>query len=65
MPILTDTVENIKGEETFKDHFSVVAFLGENLNESKTALFNLNEVIYKSYNKSLYFQMVIIHRVIS
>ena len=60
LPILTDTVENIKGEETFKDHFSVVAFLGENLNESKTALFNLNEVIYKSYNKSLYFQMVII-----
>lgn len=60
LPILTDNVENIKGEETFKDHFSIVAFLGGDLNESKTALFNLNEVIYKSYYKSLYFQMVII-----
>jgi hypothetical protein len=60
LPILTDNVENIKGEETFKDHFSIVAFLGEDLNESKTALFNLNEVIYKNYYKSLYFQTVII-----
>lgn len=60
LPILTENVENIKGDETFENHYSVVAFLGEDLNKSKTALFNLNEVIYKNYYKSLYFQTVII-----
>lgn len=60
LPILTEKVENIKGDETFENHFSIVAFLGENIDNSKTSLFNLNEVIYKTYYKSLYFQIVII-----
>lgn len=60
LPILTENVEDVKGNETFKDHFSIVAFLGDDIEASKTALYNLNEVIYKNYNKSLYFQTVII-----
>jgi hypothetical protein len=60
LPILTDKVENVKGTETFKDHFSVVSFLGKDLESTKGALFNLNEVIYKRYRKSLYFQSVLI-----
>ena len=60
LPILTDKVEDISGSETFKDHFSVVSFLGDDLEITKGALFNLNEVIYKRYRKSLYFQSVLI-----
>ncbi|AOW20847.1 hypothetical protein [Urechidicola croceus] len=60
LPILTKSVQDIKGDESFKDHFSVVCFLGDNLEESKSALFNLNEVIYKRYNNNLYFQVVVI-----
>ena len=60
LPILTDKVENIKGEHTFKDHYSVVSFLGKDIESNKGALFNLNEVIYKRYRKSLYFQSVLI-----
>lgn len=60
LPILTEKVEDVKGAETFKDHFSVVSFLGTDLEATKGALFNLNEVIYKRYRKSLYFQSVLI-----
>jgi hypothetical protein len=60
LPILTDKVEDVTGSETFKDHFSVVSFLGKDLESTKGALFNLNEVIYKRYRKSLYFQSVLI-----
>lgn len=60
LPILTDKVEDIKGSESFKDHFSVVSFLGKNVTRTKGGLFNLNEVIYKRYQKSLYFQSVLI-----
>ena len=60
LPILTEKVEDIKGSESFKDHFSVVSFLGKNIESSKGGLFNLNEVIYKRYRKSLYFQSVLI-----
>lgn len=60
LPILTDKVEDVKGEVTFKDHFSVVTFLGKNKNINKGGLFNLNEVIYKRFKKSLYFQSVLI-----
>ncbi len=60
LPILTDNVEDVSGSETFKDHFSVVSFLGKDLESTKGALFNLNEVIYKRYRKSLYFQSVLI-----
>jgi len=60
LPILTDKVEDVKGSETFKDHFSVVSFLGKDIANTKGGLFNLNEVIYKRYQKSLYFQSVLI-----
>ena len=60
LPILTEGVEDISTPESFKDHFSVVCFLGDDLEKTKGQLFNLNEVIYKSYNKSLYFQTVVI-----
>ncbi len=60
LPILTDDVVDVKGEETFKNHYSVVCFLGDDLSLTKGQLYNLNEVIYKSYNKSLYFQTLVI-----
>jgi len=60
LPILTKKVENVEGNITFKDHFSVVSFLGTDIEKNKGGLFNLNEVIYKRYRKSLYFQSVLI-----
>ena len=60
LPILTKNVENIEGTVSFKNHFSVVSFLGTDIEKSKGGLFNLNEVIYKRYRKSLYFQSVLI-----
>jgi len=60
LPILTEKVEDVKGDVTFNTHFSVVSFLGTDLESKKGGLFNLNEVIYKRYRKSLYFQSVLI-----
>ena len=60
LPILTDKVEDVKGDVTFNSHFSVVCFLGTDIESKKGGLFNLNEVIYKRYRKSLYFQSVLI-----
>jgi len=60
LPILTENVTDIKGEETFNEHFTIVCFLGSDLSATKGQLYNLNEVIYKRYNKSLYFQTVVI-----
>lgn len=60
LPILTENVVDVDGNESFKEHFSVICFLGDDLENTKSQLFNLNEVIYKSYHKSLYFQIVVI-----
>lgn len=60
LPVLTEKVENIKVEKSFENHYSIVAFLGEDLSASKTAFSNLNEVIYKRFYQALYFQTVII-----
>lgn len=60
LPILTEQVEDLKTNESFKDHFSVVCFLGDDLDAAKSGLFNLNEVIYKRFNNNLYFQTVVI-----
>ena len=60
LPILTKKVEDVKGPTTFKGSFSVVSFLGTDIDRKKGGLFNLNEVIYKRYRKSLYFQSVLI-----
>ena len=60
LPILTKKVENVSGSVSFQNHFSVVSFLGTDIDKNKGGLFNLNEVIYKRYRKSLYFQSVLI-----
>ncbi|GAB1308119.1 hypothetical protein KH5_08020 [Urechidicola sp. KH5] len=60
LPILTKKVVNIKGNTTFEDHYSVVCFLGKDIENTKGKLFNLNEVIYKNYHKSMFFQTVVI-----
>lgn len=60
LPILTESVEDLETDISFREHYSVVCFLGDDLEGTKGQLFNLNEVIYKSYNRSLYFQAVVI-----
>lgn len=60
LPILTDKVEDVQGNVSFKNHFSVVSFLGKDATDSRMGLFNLNEVIYKRFRGSLYFQSVLI-----
>lgn len=47
-------------EATFKDHLTVVCFLGKNVNDAKASMFNLNQTIYKRYNSKPLFQMVAI-----
>lgn len=60
LPILTEQVEDLSTAETFKDHFSVVCFLGDDLEATKAGLFNLNEVIYKRFNQNLHFQAIVV-----
>jgi hypothetical protein len=60
LPILTKNVIDVKGEETFKNHFSIVSFLGDDIEKSKDKLFNLNEVIYKRFHGKKYFQSIVI-----
>lgn len=60
LPVLTENVEDVKGKETFEDHFSIVCFLGDDLEDSQNRLFNLNETIYKRFNSALYFQTIVI-----
>ena len=60
LPVLTKQVENINTEESFEKHYSIVCFLGDDLSASKTAISNLNEVIYKRFYKALDFQIVVI-----
>ncbi|WP_226789092.1 hypothetical protein [Polaribacter porphyrae] len=43
---------------TFKEHVSVVCFLGNDIEASKTRLFNLNEKIYKKFFDYKNFQIV-------
>jgi len=63
LPILTENVSNIDKLETnnlatFSNKLTVVCFPGKNSNNSKTGLFNLNEVIYKRYYQKPFFQIV-------
>ncbi|OIQ40955.1 MAG: hypothetical protein BM563_02025 [Bacteroidetes bacterium MedPE-SWsnd-G1] len=60
LPILSENVVELKGETQFKDHYSVVCFLGDDLESSKGKLFNLNETIYKRYYGKKQFQVVVI-----
>ncbi len=60
LPILTENVVDIKGDETFKDHFSIVCFFGDDFKASKDAISNVNEVIYKRFSGNIHFQTVVI-----
>lgn len=60
LPILTENVTDVEGAESFESHFTVVCFLGDNLENSKNQLFNLNETIYKRYYGKKYFQVMVI-----
>lgn len=60
LPILTEEVEDLSEGESFRDYFSVVCFLGDDLEASKVQLFNLNEVIYKRFSQNLYFQSIVV-----
>lgn len=53
--------ESLSGEPvTFKDHISVVAFLGSDLDEIEGLTFNLDQKILKQYSAFNEFQFVII-----
>ena len=64
LPILTSQVIDISeidnSENTFKEHLTVVCFLGNDINTAKGSLFNLNQTIYKRFYLKPYFQMVAI-----
>lgn len=60
LPTLTENVENIKGEVSFENHYSIVSFLGDDLSASRMAISNLNEVIYKRFHNAIHFQSVVI-----
>lgn len=63
LPVLTTQVTDIKNviptsSVTFKEHLSVVCFLGNDINTAKASLFNLNEIIYKRFYYKPLFQIV-------
>jgi hypothetical protein len=65
LPILTESVLDINEFSTnkkvsFVDKLSIVCFLGNDINEGKASLFNLNQTIYKRYYLKPLFQMVAI-----
>ena len=64
LPILTSEVFDItdlgNSTATFKEHLSVVCFLGNDINTAKGSLLNLNETVYKRFYQKPYFQMVAI-----
>lgn len=64
LPILTDKVEDVQhlntSKTTFKNHFNIVVFFGNDMQTAKASLFNLNQTIYKRYHQKPKFQMVAI-----
>jgi len=62
LPILTDKVLDINSiadnKTTFTDHLTIVCFLGNNVQEGKASMFNLNQTIYKRYYQKPYFQII-------
>ncbi|QTD36571.1 hypothetical protein JL193_10480 [Polaribacter batillariae] len=64
LPVLTKNVIDIsaiKPSKTFKDHISVVCFLGDNIEVNKAGFFNLNEKIYKSFIDYKQFQIIAVY----
>ena len=64
LPVLNKNVEDVANYNTdsirFKKHINVVLFLGSDLLHKKTNALNLNEKIYKRFNKFNDFQFVVI-----
>lgn len=62
LPILTEEVVDIKeipnSNATYKEHLTVICFLGNDINTAKGSIFNLNQTIYKRFYQKPYFQMV-------
>jgi len=63
LPILTEKVIDFQkfssGENnSFAEKLSIVCFLGNDINEAKASLFNLNQTVYKRYYLKPLFQMV-------
>lgn len=62
LPILTEEVVDIKeipnSNATYKEHLTVICFLGNNIDTAKGSIFNLNQTIYKRFYQKPYFQMV-------
>jgi hypothetical protein len=64
LPIATKNVVDIStidATKTFKDHISVVCFLGDDMNAHKGGFFNLNEKIYKKFIEYNKFQIIAIY----
>ena len=65
LPILTEKVIDLKVVDpsktaSFSEKFSIVCFLGSDINTAKGSLFNLNQTIYKRYYQKPFFQIVAI-----
>jgi hypothetical protein len=65
LPVLTSSVEDVtnlssKNRITFKNHISILSFLGDDLLEHKTNALNLNEKIYKHFYGFKDFQFIVV-----
>lgn len=64
LPLATKNVvdiSTINPSKTFKDHISVVCFLGNDMNSHKGGFLNLNEKIYKKFIDYKKFQIIAIY----
>ncbi len=64
LPIITENVIDVNEIDTnykFKDHITIVCFLGNNVTENKSGLFSLNEKIYKKFFDYKKFQIIAIY----
>ena len=61
LPILTQDIEEVTNysKYQFKDRISILAFLGNNLENKKTLALNLNQMIYKRFYQFIDFQFLI------
>jgi len=61
LPIVTNNVVDIStldAATTFKDHITIVCFLGNDMKSNKGGFFNLNEKIYKKFIEYNQFQII-------
>ena len=61
LPVLTQDIEEVAkySEYQFKDRISILAFIGNNLEDKKTLALNLNQMIYKRFYQFTDFQFLI------